>query len=72
MEKLYENNQWTVFQSDINPDVVVFWQKNNQLGALNFSVDKKQLEALWSITQMVDFKERMNYEPPKPASLPTR
>lgn len=46
MKQLYENSQWTVYQSDIHPDVVVICQRNNQLGSLNFSVEKKQLEAL--------------------------
>ena len=68
MKQLYENSQWTAFQSDINPEVVVFCQRNNQLGSLNFSVEKKQLEALWAVVQIVDFKERFGYEHPSYAS----
>lgn len=68
MKQLYENSQWTVYQSDINPDVVVICQRNNQLGSLNFSVEKKQLESLWAATQIVDFGERSGYEHPVYAS----
>ena len=68
MKQLYENSQWTVYQSDINPDVVVICQRNNQLGSLNFSVEKKQLEALWAAAQIVGFGERSGYEHPVYAS----
>lgn len=68
MKQLYENSQWIVYQSDINPDVVVICQRNNQLGSLNFSVEKKQLETLWAAAQVVDFKERFSYAHPVYAS----
>lgn len=64
MKQLFENSQWTVYQSDINPDVVVICQRNNQLGSLNFSVEKKQLESLYRAIHLVDYKERTGYEHP--------
>ena len=68
MKQLYENSQWTVYQSDINPDVVVICQRNNQLRSLHFSVEKKQIESLWAAAQIVDFGERSGYEHPVYAS----
>jgi hypothetical protein len=68
MKHLYENSEWIVYQSDINVDVVVICQKNNQLGSLNFSVEKKQLESLWAAVQIIDFKERLGYDHPVYAS----
>jgi hypothetical protein len=46
MKLLSESEDWQVYQSDINQDLVFICQKNNNVGSLNMTVKKDLIQSL--------------------------
>jgi hypothetical protein len=46
MKLLSESQDWQVYQSDINEELVFICQKNNDIGSLNMTIKKDSLRSL--------------------------
>jgi hypothetical protein len=46
MKLLSECQDWQVYQSDINEELVFICQKNNDIGSLNMTIKKDSLQSL--------------------------